>query len=214
MKFYAVAKGVQPGIYTSWSECEKQVKNFKGSLYRSFTNKEEAQTYLNQMIEAERKANAVVEGKGWEVYVDGSYSPEVENYAAGAVILKDGHIVEEICLLGQNPALAKEMGQSKDFSSARNVAGECLGMVQALKYVLEQNEEKAVVAYYDYLGLSAWLDGSWKVESDTAIEYSRQMESLLKELDVTFVKVEAHTGVKYNERADQLAKEALGIILK
>lgn len=104
------------------------------------------------------------------------------------------------------------MGQSKDFSSARNVAGECLGMVQALKYVLEQNEEKAVVAYYDYLGLSAWLDGSWKVESDTAIEYSRQMESLLKELDVTFVKVEAHTGVKYNERADQLAKEALGIL--
>lgn len=106
MKFYAVAKGVQPGIYTSWSECEKQVKNFKGALYRSFTNKEEAQTYLDQMIDAERKANAVVEGKGWEVYVDGSYSPEVENYAAGAVILKDGHIVEEICLLGQNPALA------------------------------------------------------------------------------------------------------------
>lgn len=38
------------------------------------------------------------------------------------------------------------------------------------------------------------------------------MESLLKELDVTFVKVEAHTGVKSNERADQLAKEALGIL--
>ena len=60
-----------------------------------------------------------------------------------------------------------------------------------------EHKANAVVAYYDYFRLSAWLNGSWKVELDTAIEYTRQMESLLKESDVTFVKVEAHTGAKY-----------------
>jgi hypothetical protein len=30
--FYAVQKGHNPGIYTTWSECEAQVKGFQGSV--------------------------------------------------------------------------------------------------------------------------------------------------------------------------------------
>ena len=45
-KYYVVWKGVQPGIYTSWTDCQLQIKNFKGALYKSFQTKEEAEKAL------------------------------------------------------------------------------------------------------------------------------------------------------------------------
>ena len=31
-KFYVVWRGAEPGIYTSWADCERQVKGFDLSL--------------------------------------------------------------------------------------------------------------------------------------------------------------------------------------
>ena len=35
-KYYVVWKGRKPGIFTSWSEKEKQVKGFAAAQYKSF----------------------------------------------------------------------------------------------------------------------------------------------------------------------------------
>lgn len=42
-KYYVVWQGVNPGIYSSWSECEKQIKGIKGAIYKSFESQEEAE---------------------------------------------------------------------------------------------------------------------------------------------------------------------------
>lgn len=42
-KYYVVWAGVQPGIYTSWTECQLQVKGFEGARYKSFESREEAE---------------------------------------------------------------------------------------------------------------------------------------------------------------------------
>ena len=42
-KFYVVWHGVEPGIYTNWKDCEKQVKGFDKALYKSFGTKQEAE---------------------------------------------------------------------------------------------------------------------------------------------------------------------------
>ena len=36
MKYYAVYKGNQPGIYTNWDECKLQIHKFQGAIYKSF----------------------------------------------------------------------------------------------------------------------------------------------------------------------------------
>ncbi len=41
-KYYVVWKGVQPGVFDDWAECEQQIKGFVGARYRSFTSNEEA----------------------------------------------------------------------------------------------------------------------------------------------------------------------------
>ncbi len=45
-KFYVVWKGVNPGIYTSWTDCQLQTKGFEGAKYKSFESLEEAQKAL------------------------------------------------------------------------------------------------------------------------------------------------------------------------
>ena len=45
-KFYAVKAGRTPGIYETWSDCEKQVKGFGGAIYKSFPTKSEAQAFI------------------------------------------------------------------------------------------------------------------------------------------------------------------------
>ena len=63
-KYYVVWKGVNPGVYTSWTDCQLQIKNFKGAIYKSFESKEEAEhainmpayTYINKTKEKAKKS--------------------------------------------------------------------------------------------------------------------------------------------------------------
>lgn len=38
-KYYVVWKGNEPGVYNTWKECERQIRNFDGALYKSFYDK-------------------------------------------------------------------------------------------------------------------------------------------------------------------------------
>ena len=42
-KFYVVKKGRNPGIYTTWAECLREVDKFSGAVYKSYKTREEAE---------------------------------------------------------------------------------------------------------------------------------------------------------------------------
>lgn len=48
MKFYAVAKGRESGVFENWEECNKQVSGFSGAVFKSFTNKNDAGDYIKK----------------------------------------------------------------------------------------------------------------------------------------------------------------------
>ena len=43
-KYYVVWNGVTPGIYTSWSECQTQIKGYEGAVYKSFESRQSVPT--------------------------------------------------------------------------------------------------------------------------------------------------------------------------
>lgn len=45
-KWYVVWHGLNPGVYDSWNECQRQVKGFEGALFKSFPTEEEAKSAL------------------------------------------------------------------------------------------------------------------------------------------------------------------------
>lgn len=42
-KYYVVWKGVNPGVYDSWIDCQLQTKGYDGAQYKSFDSREEAE---------------------------------------------------------------------------------------------------------------------------------------------------------------------------
>lgn len=42
-KFYVVWNGLNTGVFSTWKECEAQIKGVQGALYKSFDSREEAE---------------------------------------------------------------------------------------------------------------------------------------------------------------------------
>ena len=51
--FYAVVRGVKPGMYETWSETKEQVDKYPGAMYQRFSSKEEATAYLEENTKKE-----------------------------------------------------------------------------------------------------------------------------------------------------------------
>lgn len=45
-KWYVVWEGREPGVYTTWAECERQVKGVSGAKFKSFTSQAQAEAAL------------------------------------------------------------------------------------------------------------------------------------------------------------------------
>ena len=45
-RYYAVRVGVNPGIYSTWGECEPMVRGFKGAVHKSFRTRSEAERFM------------------------------------------------------------------------------------------------------------------------------------------------------------------------
>ena len=45
-KFYVVWEGVTPGIYSSWTDCQLQIKGYEVAKYKAFDSREEAERAL------------------------------------------------------------------------------------------------------------------------------------------------------------------------
>ena len=61
-KYYAVKRGLKPGVYCSWEECSKQVIKFRGSIFKSFTSKSEALKFVSDGVVVSRVPRTVLVG--------------------------------------------------------------------------------------------------------------------------------------------------------
>lgn len=58
-KFYVVWAGVNPGIYTSWTDCQLQTKGYEGAKYKSFETLAEAEkAFASSPYEYIKRASA------------------------------------------------------------------------------------------------------------------------------------------------------------
>ncbi len=205
-KIYAVRKGKTTGIFYSWDECSASVNGYPGAEYKSFTTKEEANSYLGNsfavQIEEEKKDQKNTALHGTEstltAYVDGSFDPSIGKYAFGCILLTpDGKIIRE-----------SGNGQDPESLAIRNVAGEMLGAMYAVQWAINHGYPSLTI-YYDYEGIAKWAQGDWKAKNKRTQQYAEFMNGKRSYIQLSFQKVKAHSGDHYNEEVDKLAKSAL-----
>lgn len=199
-KFYAVKIGKTPGIYTSWEECQANVTGYPGAIYKSFKTSEEAQSFIDGVLPETKKEKPPVITEDVYSFVDGSFNPETNVYGCGGFLYINGdkHIL-----------IASD--DDEEMASMRNVAGEILGSMLAIKQAIHFGC-KEITIYYDYLGIEMWATGEWKANKKGTIAYQNFIKKSREKIDIKFKKVKGHSGIEGNEEADRLAKESVGII--
>ena len=209
-KVYAVARGRAVGIFTSWSECEKQVRGFAGARFQSFTDVNAALAWLSgakgtasapapASTPAQKKAASV----DYTIFTDGSCLRNPGGPGGWAIVAK-------------NMATGKVLERSAGNPSTTNNRIELTAAIEALRYAPEGTR---VALYTDsqYLknGITKWVAGwkrrGWRKADGQPVlnqELWMELDRLYAAHAVDFHWVKGHAGNPLNERCDTLAKQA------
>jgi ribonuclease HI len=210
-KFYAVKIGKVPGIYSTWDACKAMVDGFPGAVYKSFKTRAEAEAFVGAGAQrppgsgtslAKNAASAAAADPAPDrpyAFVDGSFNSVSGVYGYGGFLVSGGR-----------KYLLQGSGNDPEMTSMRNVSGEILGCMAAVRQALSLGLGELVI-YYDYLGIEMWATGGWKRNKPGTIAYHDYMQEAGQKIVITFQKVKGHSGVEGNEEADRLAKEAVGL---
>lgn len=138
-----------------------------------------------------------------EIYVDGSYNQDTEEYAYGVTVLLND-------CDGVHPIYFRKKFAKSPSSSMRNVAGEIEAARFAITFAVKHNFKKCRIVY-DYQGIECWALGKWKTNKAETKAYKDFYDMYKDICEFEFLHVKGHTGVVDNEICDALAKSALGI---
>jgi ribonuclease HI len=211
-KYYAVASGRVPGIYTNWPEAEKQVRGFAGARFKGFASEAEAREWLKnpgsfrrgparqkipQLPASVPPAGSVL------VYTDGGCSGNPGPGGFG-VVIDDADSRREL---------------SGGFRLTTNNRMEMTAAIVALEQL--QGCGKPVMLFSDSAYLVNGINQGWarnwrargwrKSDGKPAlnIDLWTRLLNLLEGLNITLFWVKGHAGNELNERCDQLAVGAL-----
>ena len=204
--YYAVRKGITPGIYSSWEMCKKMINGYSGAEYKKFNTIDEAKNFMmdriDKNIKSENNDSEVIipeSEEGVSIYVDGSYRDGVYSY--GYVILDHNENI-----------VAQRCGKGNDLVAAtmNNVAGELSAVMRSCTEAKNLGY-KEIIIVHDYTGIREWPLGKWKAKNTCVQQYVQFMHMLAKNYNVRiyFKKVKGHSCNKYNDMADALAKKGL-----
>jgi len=126
----------------------------------------------------------------YEIYCDGASRSNPGEASVGISILKDS---EEIATI------------KKRIGIATNNVAEYLGLIEGLKYCVENNIMEVDI-YLDSLLVVQQVNLEYKVKSKKLQEYYNQALDLINKINN--IKIN-HIRREFNKRADQLANQAL-----
>ncbi|WP_100406353.1 ribonuclease H [Bacillus solitudinis] len=149
-KYYVVWNGRKKGIFTTWAECEAQVKGFTGAKFKSFPSEREAKS-------------AFEEGKMLSPRKNGVTKRNVDNDSIIEEVQWDSISVDVGCR--GNPGIVEYKGvhtktgeilfSHDEIHIGTNNMGEFLAIVHGLAYLKKQGSEKPI--YSDSITAIKWV---------------------------------------------------------
>lgn len=224
-KWYVVWVGRAPGIYPTWSECERQVKGFPRAKFKSFTSEPEAKQAFNGVGQAKSapKPSAPTKRattKRTAVAPKALKAVDVEIFCDGACDPNPGPSGSGISLYRQGVLSSLYYGH---FSSiGTNNTAELLALYEALslaKTAIAAGDRVRIRADSQYAikCISVWAKGwkkrGWrrpKNEPVKNLDIIQPAYELYCEVaaDIELTHVKAHAGIEGNELADRMAMKA------
>jgi len=146
-KFYVVWKGRKTAIFTSWAECEVQVKGFVGAEYKAFGTLKEAEAAFRSKYEAYIGKSSTL-GK-WK---ESETKPILPSICVDAACSGSPGKLE---YRGVETESGKEIFRAGPYPDGTNNVGEFLAIVHALTWL--QKHKKKLPIYSDSQNGISWV---------------------------------------------------------
>jgi len=146
-KYYVVWKGRKTGIFTSWAECEKQVKGVVDAQFKAFDSEAEADAAFLARYD-DYKGRVSSNGK-WKTV---SVQPVMPSICVDAACSGSPGKVE---YRGVNTQTGEQIFRAGPYAQGTNNVGEFLAIVHALTWEAKHNSH--VTIYSDSENAISWV---------------------------------------------------------
>ena len=211
-KFYAVASGKNPGIYTTWPDAEAQVKGYGGAKYKGFPSRAEAEAWMAEPQWGQKKKQKPK--KNTETTQHTSVAGRTEIYTDGGAINNPGPGGYGVVIL-EKGGVRELTGGYQHTTNNRMELMACIKGIEALSSRSEPvdlfSDSKYVVNGISKGWAKRWRKQGWLKSDGKPAVNSDLWEKLLdhiEELTISFHWVKGHAGHPQNERCDQLAVQS------
>jgi ribonuclease HI len=191
--YYVVKKGFKPGIYKTWAECETNVENYIGAVYKKFNNIFDADNYLNdsqinKLLDDNTKCNSNKKNTSINDDNDKYHSDHTYLFCDGSAI-HDTNYKSIRCGFGIfiNKTNKEYLTYSQELiNSGTNNLAELNALLAALKIIKKIESKLSIIVSDSKYALSClliWLDNwkknNWLTSKKTPVENV----DLIKEID-------------------------------
>lgn len=229
-KTYAVKIGRQTGLFSTWAECEKQVKGYQGAKFKGFTNAQEAAAWLAEPIRStpsrkpitrEKKSFSGINSPSNAVPQENTSTASFPETDADYIIYTDGSCLRNpdgpggwaaVILNGKTGEVRELHEGSPSTTNNRMELSAAIGALSAI----EANSSVALYTDSQYMKnaftrhwLDNWKRNGWKTAKGTDVlnkDLWLELDALFQKHQVSFHWVKGHAGNSYNERCDLLAR--------
>jgi ribonuclease HI len=153
-KFYVVWQGRNPGVYSCWEDCKKEIEGYAGAKYKGFPDQTSAETAFKE---------------GPENYWGKDVTPTIDLSAAKEQPVSPAIAVDAACAgnpgkmeyqglfvdFGTKPATTVNLFKSPVFENGTNNIGEFLAIVHALAWMKQKHV--AYPIYSDSYNAQLWI---------------------------------------------------------
>lgn len=170
-RYYVIWKGKNPGIYTSWAACKKEIDGFQGALYMGFPSREEAEQAYSKPYSAAQRVKKQKDKMSPETLRKIGH-PNYNSIAVDAASSGNPGIME---YQGVETKTGQRLFRQGPFEEGTNNVGEFLAIVHGLAFLRKQGSDRVI--YSDSRTAISWVK---KKKCNTRLKPSEKNEALFE----------------------------------
>lgn len=186
MKFYAVAKGHNPGVYTNWDDAKKQVENYPHNKHMMFNTLPDALQFIQEVNQEEKLAHQNTQYDTDAIIYVGGFSQISEEKKT---VLHSMYYLEP-----KNTALnaIKKIHRINlpTYEADMHLA-ELSAVIKAVEKAISMNF-KNIEIHYVFNGVNKFATGEWFPKTKYNLAYVQKLEKLQQKINLVFVRNDLH----------------------
>ncbi|WP_163560977.1 ribonuclease H family protein [Halomonas sp. NO4] len=215
-KWYVVWEGREPGVYTTWTECERQVKGVSDAKFKSFASQAEAEaafaTGARPTGRAKPSRQRAAPGKDRkrplvdvEIFCDGACEPNPGPAGSGLALYRGGTLSALHYGL-YTPEGTNNTAELLALHEALKLAHKAIAAGESVRIRADSNYAIQCISTWAY----GWKKRGWRrangdpVKNPEIIASAHELFRTIADR-VELAHVRGHAGIEGNELADRMA---------